>query len=260
MKIGFFDSGIGGITVLHQALKLLPNEEYLFYADTSHVPYGEKTKAEVKKYIFEAAEFLANQGIEALVIACNTATSIAINDLRERYNFPVLGIEPAVKPAVQNSKGNTKKVLVMATNLTLREEKFHKLVQSVDKYDVVDFIALPGLVEFAENFTFDEKLVKPYLEDTLYSLNLNEYGTIVLGCTHFPYFTNSISNIFPEGVEIISGSFGTAMNLNRILNFKNQFNKSHRDIKFFKSGNLITDNETLNNYWNLFNVLDELNL
>ncbi|TRZ39230.1 glutamate racemase (plasmid) [Niallia circulans] len=260
MKIGFFDSGIGGITVLHQALKLLPNEEYLFYADTSNVPYGEKTKEEVKKYIFQVVEFLANQGIEALVIACNTATSIAANDLRRTYNFPILGIEPAVKPAVQNSKGNAKKVLVMATNLTLQEEKFHSLVQSVDKNDVVDFIALPGLVELAEKFKFDDETVIPYLEDALYPLNLYDYGTVVLGCTHFPYFTNSIKNILPKGVDIISGSVGTAKNLDRILKSRDQNNQSKLDIKFFKSGNLITDKETLDKYWKLFEKLDELKL
>lgn len=91
MRIGFFDSGIGGLTVLHQALKLLPQEDYLFYADTDHVPYGEKTKDEVREYILQAVDFMASQHIKALVVACNTATSIVIEELRQRYDFPVSG-------------------------------------------------------------------------------------------------------------------------------------------------------------------------
>ena len=101
MRIAIFDSGIGGITVLAEALKQLPQEDYVYYADTLHVPYGEKTKQQVRNYIFKAVDFLAGTGIKALVVACNTATSIAVNDLRQRHSFPVIGMEPAVKPAVQ---------------------------------------------------------------------------------------------------------------------------------------------------------------
>ena len=159
VRIGFFDSGIHGEckAVLHQALRFLPNEDYIFYADTLHVPYGEKPKEEVREYIFNAVDFMAKQGIKALVIACNTATSIAVDDLRKKYDFPILGIEPAVKPAVQSCEGNRKKVLVLATNLTLREEKFHNLVKSIDQHDIVECLPLPGLVQFAENFEFRRK-------------------------------------------------------------------------------------------------------
>jgi glutamate racemase len=240
VRIGFFDSGIGGMTVLHQALRFLPNEDYLFYADTQHVPYGEKPKA--------------------LVIACNTATSIAVDDLRKHYDFPILGIEPAVKPAVQSCEGKRKKVLVLATNLTLREEKFHNLVKSIDHYDIVESLPLPGLVEFAEGFEFSEEKVVPYLIDKLSSFDLKQYGTIVLGCTHFPYFENSIKKIFPEDVDIISGSVGTAKNLKRILEARNQINNGTGDIVFFKSGFKVEDKETLSHYKKLLVMLDELQL
>lgn len=164
MRIGFFDSGIGGLTVLHQALKLLPQEDYLFYADTDHVPYGEKTKDEVREYILQAVDFMASQHIKALVIACNTATSIVIEELRQRYDFPVLGIEPAVKPAVEQSEGKQKKVLVLATRLTLQEKKYHDLVHRIDHGEIVDSLPLPGLVQFAEHFDFDEERIIPYLK------------------------------------------------------------------------------------------------
>ena len=260
VRIGFFDSGIGGMTVLHQALRLLPNEDYIFYADTLHVPYGEKPKEEVREYIFNAVDFMANQGIKALVIACNTATSIAVDDLRQKYDFPILGIEPAVKPAVQCCEGKRKKVLVLATNLSLREEKFHNLVKSIDYHDIVESLPLPGLVQFAENFEFREEKVVPYLKEKLSLFDLKQYGTIVLGCTHFPYFENSIKKIFPEEADIISGSIGTAKNLKRILEARNQINDGTGDILFFKSGFKVEDKETLSNYKNLLVMLDELQL
>lgn len=258
MRIGFFDSGIGGITVLHQALKYLPNEDYIFYADTSHVPYGEKTKEEVREYIFNAVDFIASQGVKALVIACNTATSIAVDDLRQKYDFPILGIEPAVKPAIQSCEGKRKKVLVLATNLTLREEKFHNLVKSIDHHEIVESLPLPGLVQFAEEFEFREDKVIPYLKEKLSSFDLKQYGTIVLGCTHFPYFENSIKKIFPEDVDIISGSTGTAKNLKRILEKGNQINDGTGDILFFQSGYKVEDDETLSNYKKLLVRLDKI--
>lgn len=256
VRIGFFDSGIGGMTVLHQALRFLPNEDYIFYADTLHVPYGEKPKKEVREYIFNAVDFMANQEIKALVIACNTATSIAVDDLRKNYDFPILGIEPAVKPAIQSWAGKQKKVLVFATNLTLREEKFHNLVKSIDLYDIVESVPLPGLVQFAESFEFREEKVIPYLKEELSSFDLKQYGTIVLGCTHFPYFEDSIRDIFPEEVDIISGSIGTAKNLKRILETRNQINEGAGDISFFKSGYKVEDKETLSNYKKLLVMLD----
>lgn len=256
VRIGFFDSGIGGMTVLHQALRFLPNEDYIFYADTLHVPYGEKPKEEVRKYIFNAVDFMANQGIKALVIACNTATSIAVNDLRKKYDFPILGIEPAVKPAVQSCEGKRKKVLVLATNLTLNEEKFHNLVNSIDHNDIVESLPLPGLVQFAEGFEFREEKVVPYLKEKLSSFDLKQYGTIVLGCTHFPYFESSIKKIFPEEVDIISGSIGTAKNLKRILELRNQVNEGTGDILFYQSGYKVEDKKTLSNFKKLLVMLD----
>ena len=131
MRIVFFDSGIGGLTVLKRALVAMPNEEYIYYADTRNVPYGVKPKDEVRTYVLNAADFLSRQNIQALVIACNTATSVAINDLRQRFDFPVIGMEPAVKPAIVRNTG--KKILVFATSLTLKESKLDTLKASTLK-------------------------------------------------------------------------------------------------------------------------------
>lgn len=235
MRIGFFDSGVGGITVLNEALKQLPKEDYMYYADTNHVPYGTKSKEEVKELILEAVDFMAGKGIKALVVACNTATSIAINDLRRKYCFPILGMEPAVKPAVE--KNREKRVLVTATPLTLKEEKYQDLVARLDHDHVVDGVALPELVEYAEKFNFDRQEVLAYLRNKLSSNDLQLYGTVVLGCTHFPFYKSLFRELFPQGTDIIDGSIGTVTYLKKILQEKDLCSeKGHGDVLFYSSG------------------------
>ena len=225
MRIGFFDSGIGGITVLNEALKILPYEEYLYYADTLNVPYGSKDKAQVKNYIFEAVDFIFQSNIDILVIACNTATSIAIKDLRKKYKIPIIGMEPALKPALE--KCGNKRVLVSATPLTLAEDKYENLVSKLNADNIVDSVALPELVELAENYEFDEKVIKPYLLEKLSGYNIDLYGTFVLGCTHFIYYKKIFSDILPKNMDIIDGNRGT---VNHMLSFLKKDND-----KYFRS-------------------------
>lgn len=237
MKIGFFDSGIGGTTVLNESLNMLPKEDYIYYSDALHVPYGPKTKEEVKKYIFDAVSFLVDHKIKALVVACNTATSIAVNDLRQKYDFPIIGMEPAVKPAVVKTNGSGKRVLVFATALTLKESKFQHLVSEVDRNNIVDYLALPELVNFAENLEFDDQKVTLCLRGKLSSFKLQQYGTVVLGCTHFPIFKQCIKNIFPDGVNIIDGSYGTIKHLKQVLQERGLLeNTGSGSVEFYTSG------------------------
>ncbi len=244
-KIGFLDSGFGGITVLSEALRQLPQENYIYYADIEHVPYGTKTKEEVREYVFQAVEFLVNQGIKALVVACNTATSIAVRELRGMYDFPILGMEPAVKPAVQN--GNGKRVLVLATALTLREEKFHNLVQRVDQEHVVDYLPFPELVELAENMVFDYESVIPVIKNKLEGFNLENYKTFVLGCTHFPIYKGAFKEAIPPFIDVIDGSEGTIRYLKRLLEERKLFSKNINggNVSFFDSGRLIQNQDRL---------------
>ena len=121
MKIAFFDSGVGGLSVLQTAIQVLPPQQYIYFADSVNAPYGTKSKKEIKKLMFEAVDFLQTKNINALVVACNTATSAAIKDLRKQYDFPIIGMEPAVKPAIEKSK--KKKIVLFATELTLKEKK-----------------------------------------------------------------------------------------------------------------------------------------
>lgn len=257
MQIGFFDSGIGGITVLHDALKIMPHEDYIYYADTLNVPYGPKPKSQVKQYVFDAVDFIVKQGVKAVVIACNTATSVAIEELRIKYDIPIIGMEPAVKPAVENNVIN-RRVLVTATELTLREEKLQNLVNRVDSDHIVDFLPLPGLVQFAERFEFSEEAVLPYLREQLARFDLTQYKTIVLGCTHFPLFKDMFKQLLPAGIDIIDGNMGTVKNLRRILADRNLLNEGSGNIVFYNSGHLVSDKEKLNQYGGLLKRLDTI--
>ena len=127
MKVGIFDSGIGGITVLKTAIERLPQVEYIYYSDNLHVPYGTKPKEEVVGYVKDVVRFLVDEGVDAILIACNTATSVAVNELRRMYDIPIIGMEPAVKLALDDNESG--KVLVTATPLSLKEEKYKNLIK-----------------------------------------------------------------------------------------------------------------------------------
>ncbi len=234
MRIGFFDSGVGGITVLSEALRQLPKENYIYYADTDHVPYGTKSKEEVKKFILEAVDFMAREGIKALVVACNTATSIAINDLRSKYSFPIFGMEPAVKPAVE--RNCSLRIMVTATPLTLREEKYQNLITKLGQAHIVDGVALPELVEYAEKFIFDKQIIFQYLRQRLSAYDLSKYGTVVLGCTHFPFYKDCFQEIFPSGTDIIDGNTGTVNYLKKILITKSLCEEGQGNVIYYSSG------------------------
>lgn len=215
MKIGIFDSGIGGLSLLHQAMITLPEVEYVFYADTDHVPYGEKPASEIRDYVDHAVGFLVDKGCAAIVLACNTATSVAISFLREKYKLPVIGIEPAVKPAVEHC--GDRRVMVIATPVTTNEAKLRNLIMRFDHDNVVDTVALPGLVRFAQEDEFDSVNVINYLNNAFSGYNLHDYSQLVLGCTHFNYFKDSFAKIFGSDTEIIDGNQGVSNNLKNTL-------------------------------------------
>ncbi|MCX7821775.1 MAG: glutamate racemase [Brevinematales bacterium] len=252
-EIAFFDSGIGGLTVLKETIKILPFENYIYFADIDNVPYGTKPKEEVRKYIFDAVDFLIKQKAKMIVIACNTATSVAIKDLRKNFSIPIVGMEPAVKPALE--KNGNKKVLVLATSLTLAEQKLKELIETYDKNHQVDKLPLDGLVRFAENFDFESQDVINYLKNEFAKININEYGTLVLGCTHFLYFKKAIKNLIPKETLLIDGNEGTARNIKRILCEKSLINNNgNSNIKFFASKK---ENSQLARLWK--DLLDSYN-
>lgn len=249
-NIGIFDSGIGGMTLLHQALVSLPNERYIFYADTDNVPYGTKSREQVIELVDNVMRFMIAHDCKAVVIACNTATAAAAKIMRGKYQIPIIGIEPAVKPAVEESHG--KRVMVAATPLTVKEKKLKNLVERVDDEHLVDLLALPKLVEFAERGEFTSDAVEKYLRDRLSAYEIEEYGELVLGCTHFNYFKDSFRKILPEGVHIIDGSEGTIRQLARVLENSNQLegveacdNENDTHVRYFYSGRELKEKSEL---------------
>jgi len=256
MKIGFFDSGIGGIRVLHKAMKALPDEEFIYYADTAHVPYGGRTREEICQYADEAVRFMVSQGAGAIVVACNTATSAAIQYLRAKYDLPILGMEPAVKPAVQQSGG--KRVLVTATPFTIREEKLQNLVAMVDDDHLVDLLPLGQLVVFAERGEFESEAVYEYLEKELGGRDLSVYGAMVLGCTHFGYFRTTLRRILGEEVQFVEGSNGTVRHLVNVLAERGLLTHTGSGVTYYKSGVEVTDTHTLAFYNMLHKRLDDI--
>jgi len=235
--IAIFDSGIGGITVLKKALEFLPDAEYIYYADTKNVPYGVKQKQEVIDYVIRAFDFLSKNDIRIAVVACNTATSVAIFELRKKYAFPIIGMEPAIKPAISINSG--KKILVLATSLTLRESKLEELISSLDKKQRIRKLAMDKLVMYAEQFNFNSDEVAVYIKERLSNIDFAEYETIVLGCTHFIYYSEIIQKIVGRHISIVDGNEGTVRNLIRTIQGKlNVCEKTtgKGSITFYSSG------------------------
>lgn len=222
--VGVFDSGVGGISVLRELLKLMPNENYIYYGDSKNAPYGPKTLEEVRRLTIEHIDFLAEKGVKAVVVACNTATSAAIHLLRERYpDMPVIGIEPALKPAVLY-KANAK-VLVMATPMTIREEKFQHLMEHYEDQAEIYPLSCPGLPEFVEAGNLDGADLEAFLREML-APYMGKVDAVVLGCTHYPFLRPMVQKIFGGNVAIFDGGAGTARELRRRMKEKDILNPS----------------------------------
>lgn len=217
VRIGVFDSGLGGLSVLHDALRMLPEARFVYYADQDHVPYGEKTDDELRGYVAGSLSFLLDAGVDAIVIACNTATTVATKDFRDSLPVPVVGMEPAVKLALDSGMGDVGRILVAATPVTVAGDKLHVLLGHVDLAHEVDLVALPGLVRFAEAGVFESPDVLRYLTGEFGSLDLGKYAAIVLGCTHFDYFRTAIRSCFEEPPRFFNGNAGTIRQLVRKL-------------------------------------------
>ncbi len=214
--IAVFDSGMGGITVLRKLHRIMPKENYIYFGDSANAPYGVKTTNEIRDLTVKNIEMLMARGAKAVVIACNTATSAAAAYLREKYpGYPIIGLEPAIKPAALSME--EPKVLVLATPLTLREEKFNKLMARFE--DIAEFIKLPApdLVRYIESGELDTPEEIEYLENLLATYVDNAVDAVVLGCTHFPFARRNIQRILGDEVLVFDGGKGAAKQCQRLL-------------------------------------------
>ena len=236
--IGILDSGVGGISVLRTAVQLLPNENFIYYGDNKNAPYGPKSLEEIRSLSAHAIDHLLDQQVKALVIACNTITSAYASILREKVDLPVIGMEPAVKPA-SLARGDSK-VLALATRATLSLEKFSRLMESYGE-GVIPVEGV-GLVELVEAGKADS----PEMAQTLHAL-LAPYlslkiDAIVLGCTHYPFLRRQIEALIP-GAKIFDGREGTVRQLQRRLAETGRLTRQNTpgSVRFETSG----DDETL---------------
>lgn len=214
--IAVFDSGVGGISVLRQLRRLMPGERYFYFGDSANAPYGSRSTEEVRSLTLAAAEKLTREHpLKALVIACNTATAAAVSQVRAAYpELIVIGIEPALKVAADHFPGG--RVGVMATEVTLREEKFDTLLHRFDSGCDIVKIPAPGLVELVEAGKAESPEAETLLRRIL-SPYLGKLDALVLGCTHYPFAAKAMSRVLGPEVTLLDGGEGTARETRRRL-------------------------------------------
>lgn len=211
MPIGVMDSGVGGISVLAALTRELPEENFLYYADFAHVPYGTKPVEEIRCCVDDVVDILMQRGIKALVIACNTATAAAAAGLRARLTLPIIGIEPALKPAAQMRRSGA--VLVLGTPATLALPKFQRLMDRYGEGAIP--LPCPGLMELVE--AMDWRGAEEYLRSMLMPYAQTQVDAVVLGCTHYSFLRSLLRPLLSADTLLMDGNQGTARQLRHVL-------------------------------------------
>ena len=232
--IAVFDSGVGGISVLRELVKVMPGERFLYFGDSANAPYGSRSTEEVKALTEAAVTRLMQRGIKALVVACNTATAAAIDFLREKYpDFIVIGIEPALKPAVTQFPDGA--IGIMATPVTLRGEKLKRLLQQ-HPHPNIHLIPAPGMVELVEAGLADTPQMDAFLTPVL-SPFAGKLDALILGCTHYPFAIESIRRVLGTETVLFDGGAGTARHTKRRLEEADLLQESEGCVIFENSLN-----------------------
>lgn len=248
--IGLFDSGIGGTSIWKEVHALMPYENTIYLADSKNAPYGLKSKDEIIALSCKNTEFLLENNCKIIVVACNTATTNAIKELRAKYNIPFIGIEPAIKPAALQSKTQT--IGILATKGTLNSELFHKSVANHPDVKIIEQIG-HGLVQLIENGDMDSAEMEELLKSYLNPMVEKNIDYLVLGCSHYPYLIPQIKKIIPPQIKIIDSGEAVAKQTQKILEQNNLLNLSKRKSSqiFYTNSepevlkNILENNETV---------------
>ena len=214
--IGVFDSGVGGLTVLREIIKVVPDESTIYFGDTERVPYGPRDLGEVKKFVFKITKFLYNKDVKLIVIACNTSTAAALNDLKKHYDIPIIGvIEPGARTAVCNTRN--KKVGVIATKGTVESNAYEREIEKIDS-DIKTFsVPAPLLVDFVEKGILEGGRLNKAIYGYLKPLFEAGIDVLILGCTHFPLIEKQILTCSGNGIKVISSAVETAKDVKKML-------------------------------------------
>lgn len=234
--IGILDSGVGGISVLCELRRCLPHEDYIYYADTAYAPYGIQSVNAVRNHVLRVIDFLIEHNCKAIVVACNTATSAAIEDIRNRLPHPIVGMEPALKPAVARYKNQH--IVVMGTPMTLQEEKFQQLLARFSANTQISLLPDSHLVELVEQGQTLTPQTVAYIQSLFAPYSLPSIKAVVLGCTHFLFVKPALQRVLGSSVDLVDGNHGTALQLKRLLAHHRLLNKTANlgAIKYNSSG------------------------
>lgn len=214
--IGVFDSGIGGLTVAREIMRQLPNEKIVYFGDTARVPYGSKSKETVKRYSKQIVRFLLTKNVKAIVVACNTASAFAVEELRSEIDIPIIGvIDPGAKSAVENTK--TKRIGVIGTEGTIRSAIYTEFIHQYDKEAIVHSKACPLFVSLVEEGWIHDKVTDEVAYRYLNEFKDRDIDTLILGCTHYPLLINTIMKTMGEDVCLVNPAYETALGLKKLL-------------------------------------------
>ncbi len=214
--IGIFDSGVGGLTVFKEIRKLLPQENLIYFGDTARVPYGNKSPLVVQKYSLEIAKFLEMQNVKMIVIACNTASALALSSLKNEVRIPVIGvIEPGVRAAIKSAQNNS--IAVIGTKATISSEAYQNRIKRLRSSINVIAIPCPLFVPIVEENLINTKIAKDAMEMYLSDLKKTNIKSVILACTHYPLLKEQISNFFDNKIELVDSAYETAKEVKETL-------------------------------------------
>ncbi|MEW9500598.1 glutamate racemase [Jeotgalibacillus marinus] len=238
--IGIMDSGVGGLTVAKEIMHQLPNENIVYLGDTARCPYGPRPSSEVKQYTWEMARFLYNQNIKMLVIACNTATAVTLDEIQTAFDIPVIGvITPGARSAIKHTKND--QIGILGTAGTIKSKAYEEALQEI-RHSIRTYpLACPKFVPLVESGEYAGSMAKKIVAETLATLKNTNIDTLILGCTHYPLLQPIIEQYMGSSINVISSGDETAREVSAILSYRQELNERHEKEKeqqhrFFTTG------------------------
>jgi glutamate racemase len=236
LPIGIFDSGVGGLTVAKEIMKALPSEDIIYFGDLARTPYGSKSQETVKKFSIEITNFLIKQQVKMIVVACNTASSLALTELKERFNLPIIGvIQPGVSKAIKSTK--SKRIGVIGTQATISSNAYMDAIKSIDANIQVLSQPCPLFVPLVEEGWIEHEVTKLVAKEYLSPLKENHIDTLILGCTHYPFLKNVLQEIMGDEVILVDSAIEVACETKKVLTKHNLLHQQNPNpsYKFYVS-------------------------